>query len=257
MERRFEGKVVLVTGSTRHIGRGIARRFAQEGARLVINGVEEESEVEAAVEEMRSLGAEAVGVRADVSKAKEVDHLFQVLRETFGGLDVLVNNAGLVWTSGFFPQTSEEQWDAIIAVNLKGVLLCSHRAAPLMRERGGGAIVNISSVGAARAHAFNAVYDATKAAVEGFTRALAVDLGPWGIRVNCIGPGGIPRVQDPERLHTRRLPLLRWGTPEDIAAAVAFLASEDARYITGQVFYVDGGLVSTLDPLPDLSRWPS
>jgi 3-oxoacyl-[acyl-carrier protein] reductase len=250
MERRFVDKVVVVTGSTRHIGRGIAHRFAREGAKVVINGIEEPSNIEAVVEEVRREGAEVVGVRADVSRAEEVDHLFATIRETWGRVDVLVNNAGLVRTRGFFLETNEEEWERIIGVNLKGVLLCSHRAARIMAQQGGGAIINISSVGAVRAHLFNVVYDATKAAVEGLTRAMAADLGPLGIRVNAIGPGGIPYTREPEALRTHRLPLQRWGTPEDIAAAVAFLASEDAAYITGQVFYVDGGLVHTLDPLP-------
>jgi 3-oxoacyl-[acyl-carrier protein] reductase len=246
---RFKGKVTVVTGSTRRIGKGIARRFAREGAHVVINGARSAELVQQVVAEIETEGGRAIGIQADVSKAEDVDRLFDETLKSFGTVDVLVNNAGLVNTSAHFLDTGESDWDRILGVNLKGVIACAHQAASIMRDHEhGGVIINISSVGAPRGHFNNAVYDSTKGAIESFTRSISLDLAPYKIRVNCIGPGGIANMdQRSEPPAIPWLPIPRAGTPEDIAGAAAFLASEDASYITGQILYVDGGMLAQLN----------
>ena len=246
---RFAGKVVVVTGSTRRIGKGIAKRFAREGARVVINGARSADLVQQVVAEIESKGGRAIGVQADVSQAEDVKRLFDEALESYGAVDILVNNAGLVGTRGHFPDTDEPKWDSILGVNLKGVIMCAHRAANIMRDQGhGGVIINISSVGAPRGHLDNAVYDSTKGAIESFTRSVSLDLARYGIRVNCIGPGATADVdEDGKPRPMDWLPIPRAGTPADIAGAAAFLASEDASYITGQILYVDGGMLAQLN----------
>jgi NAD(P)-dependent dehydrogenase (short-subunit alcohol dehydrogenase family) len=247
--KRFTGKVVIVTGSTRHIGKGIAKRFAREGAHVVINGVRSAELVQQIAADIENEGGSAIGVQADVSKAEDVSRLFDETLSSFGTVDVLVNNAGLVATRGHFLDTDEAKWDSILGVNLKGVIMCAHRAACIMRDHGhGGSIINISSVGAPRGHFDNAIYDSTKGGVESFTRSVSLDLARYGIRVNCIGPGAITDMNDKtEPPPMEWIPIPRAGTPDDIGGMAAFLASEDASYITGQVFYVDGGMLAQLN----------
>jgi 3-oxoacyl-[acyl-carrier protein] reductase len=246
---RFKGKVVIVTGSTRRIGRGIAKRFAREGARVVINGAHSIESIQKVVDEIKREGGNAIGIQGDVSKTEDVKRLFDETLKAFETLDILVNNAGLIKTSGHFPDTAESDWDRILGVNLKGVIACTHRASNIMRDSGqAGVIINISSVGAPRGHLNNAVYDATKGAIESFTRSVSLDLARYKIRVNCIGPGGIADVEeDQEPPSIGWLPIPRSGTPMDIAGAAAFLASDDASYITGQIIYVDGGMLAQLN----------
>jgi NAD(P)-dependent dehydrogenase (short-subunit alcohol dehydrogenase family) len=244
---RFKGKVVVVTGSTHRIGKGIAERFAREGASVVINGARSLERVQQVVEEIK--GERVIGVQADVSNSDDVKRLFDEILSAFGTVDILVNNAGLVDTYAPFLNTSESQWDKIIGVNLKGVLLCAHRSATIMRDHNhGGSIINISSVGAVRGHYNNVAYDATKGAIESATRSMSLDLAQYRIRVNCVGPGATVDMDertDPPPIGW--LPIPRAGTPDDVASMVAFLASEDASYITGQVFYVDGGMLAQLN----------
>lgn len=246
---RFKGKVAVVTGSTRRIGKGIAKRFAREGAHVVINGSSSPEAVQKAAAEIEADGGSAIGVQADVSKLEDVNRIFDKTLEVFGTVDIMVNNAGLVNTGAHFLDTKESDWDRILGVNLKGVLSCTYRAATIMRDQGhGGVIINISSVGAPRGHFNNAVYDCTKGAIESFTRSTSLDLARYGIRVNCIGPGGITDMDEKdEPPEIPWLPIPRAGTPDDIAGMAAFLASEDASYITGQVFYVDGGMLAQLN----------
>jgi 3-oxoacyl-[acyl-carrier protein] reductase len=246
----IQKKVAIVTGSSRGIGRAIALRFAREGAHVVVNGRNQET-VDAVVENIRSSGGDAIGVRADVSSAKEVEDLFATTLDKYGGVHILVNNAAIAITSTHFLNLSEEYWDNIFTVNLKSLFLCSRHAALVMTRQREGCIVNISSVGAARSHREDVAYDAAKGAMEAATRGMALDLAAWGIRVNALGPGAIPLETwglDEAGLKRVRetIPLGREGTPEDVAGAVAFLASDDAAYVTGQVFYVDGGLLAQL-----------
>jgi NAD(P)-dependent dehydrogenase (short-subunit alcohol dehydrogenase family) len=173
--------------------------------------------------------------------------LFDTALEHFGDVNVLVNNAGLVGESRHFLTGDEAWWDRVLATNLKSVFLCAHRAAWLMARRKGGCIISMSSGGATRAHRGNVAYDASKGGIEAFTRAAGLDLAPYGIRVNAVAPGSIktgPLTDADGRARGLTIPLGRIGLPDDISAAVAFLASDDARYITGQTIVVDGGLLS-------------
>lgn len=259
----LEGKVAIVTGSSRGIGFGIAKRLVAEGARVVVNSRHSDS-TNAAAETLRSNGGEVLAVAADVGDAGEVRRLFNETLGTFGTVDVLVNNAALASPSAHFLEMDEDHWDAVIRSNLKSVYLCSYRAANLLVDQGkGGSIISVSSFAAARSHRAMAAYDATKGGLEAFTRAIALDLAPFGIRANAVGPGAIhteefePRGPEAREARGRTVPLGRVGYPDDIAGTVAFLASDDASYITGQVLYVDGGVLAQLrspqvdTPLPD------
>lgn len=250
--KTLAGKVAVVTGSGRGIGRGIASRLAGDGAHLVLNA-RTSGAIESFAKELRRSGAKALPVAADVGQADEVDGLFGKTLDEYGGVDILVNNAGWANPICHFLELDEEHWDSVLQTNLKSVYLCSHRAANLMVDQGRtGAIVNIGSFGAARAHRSQSAYDATKGAIESFSRAMALDLAPFGIRVNVVGPGAIhteehePQGQAAKRRRGETVPLGRVGLPADIAPAVAFLVSDDAAYITGQVVYVDGGVLAQL-----------
>jgi 3-oxoacyl-[acyl-carrier protein] reductase len=190
--------------------------------------------------------------------------MFQTVLEAWGRVDILVNNAAWASPRAHILEMDEEHWDTVIRTNLKSVYLHCHRAANIMVDQGiRGSIVNISSFAAARAHRYMAAYDATKGGMEAMTRTMALDLAPFGIRLNVVGPGAIhteeyePEGEEARRQRGQTVPLGRVGYPEDIAGAVAFLASDDASYITGQVLYVDGGMLAQLRspqvdaPLPD------
>jgi 3-oxoacyl-[acyl-carrier protein] reductase len=242
------GKVALVTGSSQGIGRAIAERLAAEGCRIVVNGLDD-GKPEAVAAALRASGTRAIAVPADVGLAAEADRVFEVTVREFGGLDVLVNNAGWAEPVSHLLEMTEEHWDTVLRTNLKSVFLFTRRAADLMVDRGaGGAVVSISSWGALRAHRSMAAYDASKAGIEAFTRAAAVDLAPFRIRVNAVAPGVVhtegSTLQSPEERARRALPipLGRLGQPADVASAVAFLASDEAEYVTGQVLSVDGGI---------------
>jgi NAD(P)-dependent dehydrogenase (short-subunit alcohol dehydrogenase family) len=242
---RFVGKVVIVTGAGRGIGRAVAERFGSEGAHVVANDIG--AHVEEVVGAIRGAGGSGLAVVADVSQKQAVDRLFDAALEQFGDVHVLVNNAGLVNESRHFLEGDEAWWERVLDTNLKSVFLCAHRAAWLMARRNGGCIISMSSGGATRAHRGNVAYDASKGGIEAFTRAAAIDLAPYAIRVNAVAPGSIrtgPMSDDEGRIRGQTIPLGRIGQPEEISAAVAFLASEDARYITGQTIVVDGGLLS-------------
>lgn len=264
MERRLVGKTAVITGSSRGIGRGIAERLAAEGAQVVINGRHPET-VNPVAQALRAAGAEAIAVIADVGVREQVDRLFEETVAVFGGVDILVNNAAWTGQMAHFLEMDEHHWDTALRTNLKSVYLCSHRAANLMvNQERPGSIISISSFGAARAHRCLAAYDASKGGLEAFTRAIAVDLAPFGIRANVVGPGAIhtethdQRGIEAARQRAATIPLGRAGCPADIAGTVAFLASDDAGYITGQVLYVDGGMLAQLrSPQVDCDLPPS
>lgn len=245
---QLDGQVVLVTGAARGIGLGIARRFAEEGCRVTINDIDAAS-LQNAQSKLAGEGHAVHALAGDVSDANAVKKIFADIAERFGGVDALINNAAIVTERRWLGQVSEDYFDQVVRVNIKSVFLCSRLAATQMVKRGGGAIVNLSSVGAARSFRAQVPYITSKGAVEAQTRALALDLAPYHIRVNAVGPGSIATELwesfPPEKIeHVRHLtPLNRPGTPADIAGAVAFLVSSDAAYITGQVLYVDGGLI--------------
>ena len=260
--QRFKNKVVLVTGAAHGIGRAIALRFGSEGGQVVVNDVNVQG-VEDTVQAVITLGGLAIPGIADVSDKSQVDRLFDMVLENFGTVDVLVNNAGLINVERHFLEADEAWWDRVIDVNLKSVFLCSFRAAQEMARRHQGVIINMSSGGATRAHRGMAAYDASKGGIEGLTRAMALDLAPYGIRVNALIPGAIDTQgmsPDVKRERGETIPLRRMGESEEIAGPAAFLASDDASYITGHILAVDGGLLCQqrspqVDIFP-LSRFP-
>ncbi|TMC91864.1 MAG: 3-oxoacyl-ACP reductase FabG [Chloroflexi bacterium] len=246
-EKELEGKVAIVTGASRGIGRAIAERFAAEGAKVVVNYVSNEAEAGKVVDGIKQGGAEAIAVRGDVSKSADVKHLVESAVKQFGRVDILVNNAGVMVTKPAL-EASEEDWDRTIDVNLKGAYLCSKEVAPLMMKQQGGRIINMSSnSGLYHPSAMRFTeYVVSKAGMNGLTKALALAWGPH-ITVNAICPGWIKTDMiadtDPE-VETRILgetALGRWGTPDEIAGAAVFLASGDANFITGELLIVAGG----------------
>ena len=260
MSQKLDGKVAIVTGAGHGIGKAIAERFAAEGARVVVNDVDA-----AAAEAVAGAiaGGAALAVAADVSDEAQVDALFDETVERFGTVDVLVNNASLTNTERHLLEGDAAWWARIIAVNLSSAFLCGLRAARIMARRRSGVIVNVSSGGASRAHRGNAAYDAAKGGVEALTRAMALDLAPYGVRVNALVPGSIDsKGMDAatKRARGETIPLGRVGEVEEVAGPAVFLASDDARYVTGQLLVVDGGLLAQqrspqVDIFP-LSRFP-
>ena len=246
------GRVALVTGSSRGIGRAIAAAMLEAGARVVLNG-RDATTLAVVVADQRARG-EVVAVAADVGSPEDVDRLVGAARDTFGPVDILVNNAALANPVGHLLDVSPQRWDEVIRSNLTSVFLCTRAvAAALVADGSPGAIVNISSFGAHRAHRNLAAYDAAKGGVEAFTRAAALDLAPFGIRVNAVAPGAIRTETsgaDPQTVRRREapIPVGRVGEPEEIAQAVVFLASDAASYITGQCLIVDGGMTAQLRP---------
>lgn len=247
--------IALVTGSTRGIGFGIAARLASDGVSVIVNG-RDPRETEEAAERLRgNARGRVLAIAADVSDATAVDRLVDQAIKHVGLPNVLVNNAALSGASveAHFLESYPVHWDQIIRGNLTSLYLCSFRLANEWVDAGAaGSIINISSIGAQRAHRMAAAYDATKGGVDALTRAMAVDLAPFQIRVNAVAPGAIHVGDQASQSHLAldargaEVPLGRVGTPADIAAAVAFFASTDAAYITGIVLPVDGGVLAQL-----------
>ena len=243
---QLSNKVAVVTGAGAGIGRAIALRFGAEGAHVVVNDINAATADDTA-RAIGVAGGSAIGVAADVADKAQVDRLFDLTLERFKTIDVLVNNASLTNTARHFLTANEEWWDRILAANLKSAFLCALRAAQVMARRHQGSIINMSSGGASRAHRGNAAYDAAKGGIEALTRALALDLGAYGVRVNALVPGSInSRGLDEVTLRERGLimPLGRVGDVNEMAGPAVFLASEDASYITGHMLVVDGGLLA-------------
>lgn len=249
MELGLSGKVAIITGSGRGIGAETAREFASEGARVVVTDIDPAT-TSASTQALRANGADAIGVVADVTKADQVEALISQAHRTFGRIDVLVNNAGFPRDS-LIVKMSESDWDAVIDVVLKGTFLCTRAAVPIMMEQKSGRIINIAS----RAHLGNpgqANYSAAKAGIIGFTRSQANELGRFNITVNAVAPGfvetpllrALPHFEKIKQRTIANTPLPRLGTPEDIAAAILFLASERASWVTGEVIHVTGGRYS-------------
>ncbi len=257
MHESLDGKVVVVTGAGNGIGRAIAERFASCGSKVVVNDVDEAA-ASAVVTAIEESGGTAIACLADVSDGKAVAAMFDSVLAGYGTVDVLVNNAGIVSPMLHFFEADEAWWRRIIDVNLTGHFLCSHRAARIMAKAGGGAIINMSSGGATQAHRAFTAYDATKGGIEALTRAMSLDLGPYGIRVNALMPGSIDTsgLSVEERTYRgENVPLGRIGEGYDMTGAAIFLASDDASYITGDVIKVDGGMTAqqrsaTVDIMP-------
>ena len=243
-----QGAVALVTGGGGGIGGAVAVRLAAEGAAVVVNDIDE-GRAQATVDTIAAAGGSARAVVADVSSGDEVDRLFAEVESSHGRLEILVNNAGLIGQTRHFLDADEEWWRRLIDTNLSSVFHCSLRAARLMAPRRRGAIISTSSGGATRAHRGEVAYDATKGGIEGMTRAMALDLAPYGIRVNAVSPGSINVAQagtspttccPAGRLDSAR-PRRRAGRP---GRDLRFLASDDSAYITGVVVPVDGGMLA-------------
>lgn len=244
---RLENRVAIVTGAGSGIGRGIALRLAEEGAHVAVNYHHNHAGAEEVAAAIQALGRKAMLVKADVSKPQQVEGMVELVTGAWDGLDLLVNNAGVVRRGSLF-EIDEHMWDEVVDVNLKGVFLCAQAAARWMLPRGRGTIVNISSMRGVEGGSTSMHYAAAKAGVIALTKSLARELAP-ALRVNCVAPGYVDtRIQAELTAEKRQAvidgtPLKRFGAPEDIAAAVAFLASDDAAFVTGQTLLVDGGRV--------------
>ncbi len=244
------GKKALVTGSSRGIGRGIALALAKQGADICVNFRSNKDEAEVVVAQIKALGRDAFAVQADVSNASEVKKMFAEIMTKWGKLDILANNAGITPASVPIDQTTEEQWDSVININLKGQFLCAREAAKIMKP--GSKIINMASIasgGVGGGFGRSVSYVASKGGVIGLTEDVSVDLASKGINVNAVAPGIIETdmtkefIADPniQKGFLAKIPKGRFGKPEDIGAVVVFLASDEADYCTGATFYVDGG----------------
>ena len=246
----LSNRVAIVTGSGRGIGRAIALKLAGAGATVVINDVGEATYASSVVAEIKAMNRPSQAILADISQAPEVDKLVAATTAAYGKVDILVNNAGITRDS-LLLRMSEEDWDRVISVNLKSVFLCTKAVLRHMSKQRWGRIINISSVVGIVGNPGQANYASAKAGIIGFTRTIAKEVASRGITVNAIAPGFIDTgmtqqlKEDWKEELKQRIPLGYLGTPDDVAAAAAFLASEEARYITGQVLNVDGGMTGS------------
>jgi NAD(P)-dependent dehydrogenase (short-subunit alcohol dehydrogenase family) len=249
MTEVLTGRVALVTGAGRGIGKGIALELARAGCRIAVNYVTEPEKAQETVAEIRALGVEALAVEADVSQAGAVIAMVDRVVREFKALDILVNNAG---TQTFKPllDVTEAEWDLVVNTNLKGCFLCTQSAARFMKDHGGGSVISIGSGCNKVAFPNLVAYTASKGGIEMFTKVAAVELGPHGIRVNCVAPGAIEIERTKQELPDYAgtwgaiTPLRRIGYADDVARAVAFLAGPNASFISGQTIWVDGALFS-------------
>jgi 3-oxoacyl-[acyl-carrier protein] reductase len=238
----LKDKIAIVTGAGQGIGLGIAKKLAQEGCNVVVADLNEES-ANLAAKELTALGVKTLAVKCDVSSKPDVDSMAAKVKQTFGSVDILVNNAG-IYPFKAFAEMTEADWDKILNINLKGNYMVTQATLGLLKDS--GKIISISSVASMLGMSGLSAYCASKAGINGLTRALAIELAPRKITVNAIAPGAVntPGAAAPDEVKQQTLaaiPLKRMGEPEDIANLVAFLASDEASYITGQVIAVDGG----------------
>jgi len=243
--KKLDGKVAIVTGSSRGIGKAIALEFARNGAKVVVNYFKSKEEAIKVVDEIKNIGTDAIAIMADVSDEKQVKKLFVETVKKFGRIDVLVNNAG-VYIHNEAAEFDEKSWNETLDTNLKSVMLCTKEAVSEMQKQKSGTIVNISSIYGAAIFAGAPAYGASKAGIIFLTKRFAKEFGP-NIRVNAIAPGIIDTdmtagdTEENRQKYSQETPLKRMGKPEEIAKTALFLASEDSSYITGDVIIADGG----------------
>lgn len=244
---KLKGKSAIVTGASRGIGKDIALYLAKEGARIAVNYSGSKEKAEAVVEEIKASGGEAFAIQANVDQADDVQKLISTTLEQFGSIDILVNNAGIT-RDNLLVRMKEQEWDDVLNTNLKGVFLCTKAVTRQMMKQRAGRIINITSIVGVSGNAGQANYVAAKAGVIGLTKSAAIELASRNITVNSVAPGFITTEMTddlPEEVKTSMLaqiPLAKFGNPKDVAKAVAFLASDDANYITGQTLHVNGGM---------------
>jgi 3-oxoacyl-[acyl-carrier protein] reductase len=250
MTQEFAGKIALISGSGKNIGRAISLDMARRGASVIVNGRSDKAAIDAVVGEINALGAQAVGVMADISVEADANRLASDAVAAFGGIDILVTNAGLRRQTPFLSMSFAE-WREILSVALDGAFLLTRAAVPHMIARGGGAIVGLSGISTHVGTPNRCHVSASKSGLEGLIRALAIELAPHGITANCVAPGAVDTVRGasagalPSTLADRGVPLGRKATVDEISAAVRYLAGPDGRYTTGQVLHVNGGMFLT------------
>ena len=244
----FQGKVALVTGASRGIGRAIALELGKNGAKVAVNYAGSEKKANEVVDEIKAAGSDAIAIQADVAKIDDVKAMIKEVVKTFGSLDILVNNAGIT-RDNLLMRMKEEEWDAVINTNLKGVFNTTKAVTRQMMKQRSGRIINIASIVGVSGNPGQANYVAAKAGVIGLTKTTAKELASRNITVNAVAPGFITTDMTDELTDElkeemlKQVPLGRLGDPEDVAKVVRFLASEDSSYMTGQTLHVDGGMV--------------
>lgn len=245
---KLTGKIALVTGASRGIGRGIAVELAGAGAEVIINYGSDEQGAEETRKAIESKGGYATCFRADISEYHKAQGMIDHIVQKFGKIDILINNAGISIV-GIFTDMQQENWDKLIDVNIKGVINCSHCALKSMLSNKSGSIVNISSIWGNTGASCEVIYSATKGAINSFTKALAKEMAPSGIRVNAIAPGVIDTSmndifsEEEKNNLIQEIPMLRLGTANEVGKLALFLSSDDSSYITGQVITIDGGML--------------
>jgi 3-oxoacyl-[acyl-carrier protein] reductase len=245
---KLAGKTAIITGASRGIGAEIARKFAADGAKVVVNYSGSQEKAEAVVAEIQANGGEAIAVKANVSDAESVKAMVDETMKAFGSVDILVNNAGIT-RDNLMMRMKDDEWDDVINTNLKGVFVCTKAVTRQMMKQRAGRIINISSIVGVMGNAGQANYVASKAGVIGLTKTTARELASRGITANAVAPGFITTdmtdqlTDEVQKAMLGQIPLGRFGAPEDVAKAALFLASDDASYMTGQTLHLDGGMV--------------